>query len=85
MANLRLVPDNDQTEVERWLALANRVFAREIAPENARIALSRNCGRDGIASNAERTFDGENLASTERERPVVKYFGVKGIQCTEAD
>jgi hypothetical protein len=72
MANLRLVPDNYQTEVERWLALANRVLAREIAPENARIALSRNYGRDGSAGNAQRTVGGDNLASTEREKRIAR-------------
>jgi hypothetical protein len=42
MADLRLVPHDDQTEVEWWLALANRVLGREITPEDARLALVKS-------------------------------------------
>jgi hypothetical protein len=49
----------NRTEVERWLALANRILARTISPEDARLALAE-------AGNSDRA--GENARPAARDR-----------------
>jgi len=42
----------NEIEVERWLALANRILARDISPEDARLALAEVGKSDRVGENA---------------------------------
>jgi len=49
-----------RTEVERWLVLANRILARGISPEDARLALAE-------ADNSNRAGEHARPAARDRE------------------